>query len=179
MLAPGLVVTNAHVVAGEHDTAVQLDGTPPGHPAQVIDFDPHDDIAILRVAGLTARPLPLAANPKSGTSAAILGFPLDGGFDAEAGRIGETQQVRTQDAYGNGPVTRTITSLRGLVRPGNSGGPMVDGSGHVLATVFAAITNGGGVQKGGGFAVPNALVRAALSSARARDQVVSTGQCTG
>src|SRR5439155_230862 len=80
-------------------------------------------------------------------------------FDAEPGRIGQTQDVNTEDAYGNGPVLRSITSLRGRVRPGNSGGPMVDAAGQVVATVFAAIVSppAGG---GGGFAVPNALVRA-------------------
>ena len=74
-----------------------------------------------------------------GTAAAILGYPLDGGFDREAGRIGETETVSTEDAYGNGPVIRSVTTLRGRVRPGNSGGPMVDASGKVLATVFAAL----------------------------------------
>jgi S1-C subfamily serine protease len=178
VIAPDLVVTNAHVVAGEHDTMVELDGGAPGRPAAAIDFDPHDDIAILRVPGLSGRPLSTVANPRSGTSSAILGFPLDGGFDAEPGRIGDTQPVRTQDAYGNGPVTRTITSLRGLVRPGNSGGPMVDSSGHVVATVFAAITDPSG-HRHGGFAVPNALVRAALAAARAHEHTVGTGPCAG
>jgi S1-C subfamily serine protease len=178
VVAPGIVVTNAHVVAGESDMTVQTDGRPPGRPAAAIDFDPHDDIAILRVRGLNAPTLSMTASPKAGTSAAILGYPLDGPFDAEPGRIGDTQDVRTEDAYGNGPVTRSITSLRGLVRPGNSGGPMIDSHGHVLATVFAAITNAGGGDRGG-FAVPNALVRAQLSSALARDRVVGTGPCGG
>lgn len=173
VVAPGLVVTNAHVVAGEHDIAVQPDGHAPGLPAQAIDFDPHDDIAILRVHGLAARPLGMVPGSKPGTAAAILGYPQDGPFDAEPGRIGDTTEVRTQDAYGNGPVTRTITSLRGRVRPGNSGGPMVDANGRVMATVFAAITN----SSGGGFAVPNSLVRAELANARAHEHAVGTGQC--
>jgi S1-C subfamily serine protease len=178
--APGIVVTNAHVVAGETDTTVQLAGQPPGLPAQAIDFDPHDDIAILRVDGLRARPLQIAPSAPPGVAAAILGFPLDGPFDAEPGRIGDTQQVRTDDAYGNGPVTRTIASLRGLVRPGNSGGPMIDAGGRVLATVFAAITrSSGGDRGGGGFAVPNAQVRAHLAAAQTRNQVVGTGPCAG
>ncbi len=177
--APQTIVTNAHVIAGESDTAVQLDGTPPGLAAAPLVFDPHDDIAILRVPGLSAPPLGMAADPKSGTSAAILGFPLDGPFDAEPGRLGATQDVNTEDAYGNGPVERSITSLRGKVRPGNSGGPMIDSSGQVVATVFAAITTGGG--KGpGGFAVPNSLVKAQLRVAAARrGRSVGTGHCAG
>jgi S1-C subfamily serine protease len=179
VVAPGLVVTNAHVVAGESDTVVQVGGRPPGLPAQAVDFDPRDDIAILHVSGLNIRPLPTANNPRSGTSAAILGYPLDGPFDAEPGRLGQTQKVETEDAYGNGPVLRSIASLRGLVRPGNSGGPMVDGSGQVVATVFAAITGGPGHQKGG-FAVPNHLVATQVAHVEARHEApVSTRACAG
>jgi S1-C subfamily serine protease len=174
---PGLIVTNAHVVAGELHTTVEVGGDPPDLDADVIDFDPHDDIAILRAEGLHVPVLKLAADPKAGTPAAILGYPLDGGFDAEPGRIGQTEIVSTEDAYGNGPVLRSITALRGRVRPGNSGGPMVDAAGEVVATVFAAIT---GPSSGrGGFAVPNALVRKQLALAASRSQPVSTESCAG
>jgi len=176
--APGLVVTNAHVVAGETDTVVQPSGLPPGLRAQAVAFDPHDDIAVLRVPGLSAPALRLASGPRAGTSAAILGFPLDGPFDAEPGRLGQTQWVRTDDAYGNGPILRSITSLRGRVRPGNSGGPMVDADGQVVATVFAAITGAGSANRGG-FAVPDALVRAQLALAQSRTLRVDTGACAG
>lgn len=172
----GLVVTNAHVVAGENDTVVEPGGAAPGLPVRVLDFDPTDDIAVLSVPGLAEPSLPLAADPRPGTAAAILGYPLDGPFDAEPGRIGQTHVVSTEDAYGRGPVLRSITSLRGRVRPGNSGGPMVDQAGQVVATVFAAIV--GSSSGKGGFAVPNALVRRQLAVA-ARDQTVSTGPCAG
>jgi S1-C subfamily serine protease len=175
--APGIVITNAHVVAGESDTTVQVGGHPPGLPATAIDFDPHDDVAILRVHGLAVRALSLAPNPQAGTPAAILGYPLDGAFDEEPGRIGHTQQVSTEDAYGNGPVLRSITSLRGLVRPGNSGGPMIDSAGRVVATVFAAVTGSGHGQ--GGFAVPNALIRKQLQKALAGQGAAGTGSCAG
>jgi len=174
---PDLVVTNAHVVAGEGDTVVERDGASPGLAAQALAFDPHDDIAILRVPGLNERPLQLATHPKPGTAAAILGYPQDGPFDAEPGRIGQTTTVSTEDAYGNGPVLRKIVSLRGRVRPGNSGGPMVDAQGHVVATVFAAIV--GSSSGSGGFAVPNDLVGAQLAHARSRTVTVGTGPCAG
>jgi S1-C subfamily serine protease len=177
VVAPGLLVTNAHVVAGESDTTVQVGGDPPGLNADVIDFDSHDDVAILRVPGLHQPALRLAADPAAGTPAAILGYPLDGRFDAEPGRIGQTEMVSTEDAYGNGPVLRSITALRGRVRPGNSGGPMVDASGRVVATVFAAIT--GSPTGEGGFAVPNKLVRSQLDAARSRVHSVPTGPCAG
>jgi S1-C subfamily serine protease len=174
-----MVVTNAHVVAGETDTTVQVGGGPPNLSAQVIDFDPHDDVAVLSVPSLGRRPLALAGDPRPGAAAAILGYPLDGPFTAVAGRIGPTQTVSTQDAYGNGPVLRRIQSLRGLVRPGNSGGPLVDSAGHVVGTVFASIT-GGTVSPGGdGLAVPNSIVRRQLAIARSRGHSVNTGPCAG
>ena len=174
VVAPGLVITNAHVVAGEVDTRIQIDGVGAGHPARVLLFDTRNDIALLQVPGLSLRPLALAANAKPGTATAILGYPLDGAFDAQPGRLGQTETVDTQNAYGQGHVLRTITALRGKVRPGNSGGPMVDGHGQVTATVFAALT---GTPRQGGFAVPNGLVMAALRHAEAGSQPVSTGQC--
>jgi S1-C subfamily serine protease len=175
--APGIVVTNAHVVAGEGTTSVELQGNLPGLDADVIAFDPHDDIAILRVPGLHEPVLHLATNPRPGTPAAILGYPLDGPFDKEPGRIGQTEVVSTENAYGDGPVLRSITPLRGLVRPGNSGGPMIDSHGQVVATVFAAITGSPSGQ--GGFAVPNSLVRTQLARALPRTRTVSTEGCAG
>jgi S1-C subfamily serine protease len=173
--APGIVVTNAHVVAGESDTTVELRGTPPMRSVRVLAFDPHDDLAILQVPGLDARPLHLAGGATAGQEAAVLGFPLDGPFDAEPARAGQTETVDTQDAYGNGPVLRQILALRGRVRPGNSGGPLVGRDGQVLGTVFAAVTGGG---TRAGFAVPDGIVAHELALARARqDRTVSTGPC--
>ncbi len=166
----GLVVTNAHVVAGQRDTRVLPQGKGSGLDAEAVAFDSRNDIAILRVEGLDAPSLPLASSPRAGTSAAVLGFPRNGPYDERAGRLGETREVVTQDAYGRGPVRRSITSLRGAVRSGNSGGPMVDGRGRVVTTIFAATTSG----PRGGYGVPNAIVRSALAGAR---EPVSTGEC--
>jgi S1-C subfamily serine protease len=174
-----LVVTNAHVVAGESDTTAQPGGGPPNLSAHVIGFDVHDDIAVLSVPGLDRKPLTLAPDPKPGEAAAILGYPLDGPFTATPGRIGPTQMVSTQNAYGQGPVLRSIESIRGLVRPGNSGGPLVNAAGQVVGTVFASITGGSVAAGGDGLAVPNSIVRKQLEIARSRDRVLSTGQCAG
>ena len=167
----GLVVTNAHVVAGQDDTTVQLGGAGPGLAAHAVVFDPHDDIAVLRVAGLGGRPLALAPDPRSGVSGAILGFPRNGPYDVRPARLGSTRPVITQDAYGHGPVQRSIVTLRGTVRPGNSGGPVVDGRGRVVATVFAATRSGAR----GGYAVPNAVVARDLG--RVGGGTVGTGSC--
>ena len=169
---PGVVVTNAHVVAGQEDTRVLPGGEEPGIAAQAIAFDSRNDLAVLRVDGLDAPTLDIADDPQSGTSAAILGFPLNGPYDVRAGRLGPTREVVSQDAYGRGPVRRSIVALRGAVRSGNSGGPMVDGAGRVVTTIFAATTSG----PRGGYGVPNAIVRDALAGAR---DPVDTGPCGG
>jgi S1-C subfamily serine protease len=168
----GVVITNAHVVAGQEDTRVLVAGEEPGLDAQAIAFDSDNDLAVLRVNGLTAPALNLARDPAAGTSAAILGFPLNGPYDVRPGRLGQTREVVTQDAYGRGPVRRRITALRGVVRSGNSGGPMIDGDGRVVGTIFAATTSG----PRGGYAVPNDITRSTL--ARASDPI-STGPCGG
>ena len=167
----GVVVTNAHVVAGQDDTTVQVGGEGPGLDAEAIWFDPRNDLSILRVPELFGVPaLRTNANADSGTAAAVLGFPQNGPYTVAPARLGGTSQVVTQDAYGRGPVERTITSLRGLVRPGNSGGPVVDRSGRVLATIFAAATS----RQRTGYGVPDTLVRDALRRAR---RTVDTGPC--
>jgi S1-C subfamily serine protease len=168
----GIVVTNAHVVAGEDDTTVQLRGVGPHYRATAIWFDSRNDVAVLRVDGVRGTPS-LRMNPDaaSGTSAAVLGFPLNGPYDVEPARIGQTSEVITQDAYGNGPVRRLITSLRGLVRSGNSGGPVVDGAGRVVTTVFAATV---GDTRRAGFGVPGSVVESALKQASGP---VDTGPC--
>jgi S1-C subfamily serine protease len=168
----GVIVTNAHVVAGQDDTTVQLEGTGPRHDADVIWFDVENDMAILRSSGVSGTPaLPMNVNASPGTSGAILGFPENGAYDVEPGRLGSTVTANSQDAYGRGPVRRRITTLRGQVRHGNSGGPMVDGRGRVLATIFASAEGGG---RNEGFGVPDSIVREALGKAQ---DPVDTGPC--
>jgi S1-C subfamily serine protease len=168
---PGVVVTNAHVVAGQDDTVVQVGGNGPVLDAEALAYDPRNDVAVLRVDGLSAPALSLVPAPDPGTAGAILGFPENGPYDVRAARIGATSDVRSSDAYGRGPIQRTMTSIRGLVRSGNSGGPVVDGRGRVLTTVFAATV---GTAVRGGYGVPNAVVRRTLAGARG---VVNTGPC--
>jgi S1-C subfamily serine protease len=148
-----LVVTNAHVIAGEDDTTVELvDGVE--HDATPVVFDSHNDIAVLRVPDLDAPVLGQAVDDKVGTPVAILGYPEDGPYRAEPGRLGATQVVISQDAYGVGPIRREITAIRGEIRSGNSGGPAVDARGRVAATVFAAAQT----KRKSGFGLPPKLV---------------------
>ncbi len=167
--APGLVVTNAHVVAGADDTTVttqngvELEAT-------AVHYAPEQDLAVLRV-GADLLTLPLATQRRVGSSAAVLGYPENGPYALSPARVGETRSTVTEDSYGSGPVERPITALRGLVRSGNSGGPVVDSRGRVIGTIFAATTGG----PAGGFAIPAELVGEALARV---GQPVETGPCT-
>ena len=166
--APGVVVTAAHVVAGERTTYVVQSQSDRRLAAEPIAFDSKNDVAVLRVPDLSARALPMA-EPEEGASVAIVGYPLNGPLDAEPGRVGRTATILTDDAYGEGPVTRTVTSIGGKGRHGNSGGPAVDTDGRVQLTVFAARVDGDG-----GYGVPTQVVRKVLASASGP---VSTGSC--
>jgi S1-C subfamily serine protease len=170
VVAPGLVVTNAHVVAGEDDTTVTTRGGASFDATPVL-YDTTNDLAILRTSSAIP-PLPVAQTAGRGQSAAVLGYPDNGPYVLAPARYGETRDVISEDSYGHGPIRRSISSLRGSVRSGNSGGPMVDAGGHVLGTVFATTTYG----NPGGFAIPDDVVEAAL------DQIgpeVDTGPCAG
>jgi len=166
---PGLVVTAAHVVAGERKTYVVQSESRILLPAQAVAFDSKNDVAVLSVPKLTSTPLRFA-DPQANDSVAIVGYPLNGPLDAEPGRIGPTASVLTDDAYGHGPVQRTITSLAGEIRHGNSGGPAIDAEGRVEATVFAARLGHGG----GGYGIPSEVVRNVIVTAKGP---VSTGDC--
>jgi S1-C subfamily serine protease len=169
----GVVVTNAHVVAGQSDTTVQVQGEGPHHDATVIWFDERNDLALLRVPAISGSvpALDLDVDEEPGASAAILGFPQNGPYDVEPARLGQTREVLSDDAYGNGPIRRRITSIRGRVRSGNSGGPVVDGEGQVVGTIFASTLSGGGRS---GLAVPDSVVADALRQA---DGPVENGPC--
>ncbi|HEX2181556.1 MAG TPA: MarP family serine protease [Rubrobacteraceae bacterium] len=170
--APDLVVTNAHVVAGEAVTRVQPGGAGPRYRAEVVLFDDRNDVAILRVAGLGLDPMPLA-RPRLGEATAVLGFPENGPLDVQPARTGATRRVISGDAYNRGPVERTVTGFRVYVRPGNSGGPVVNGDGEVVATVFASRAG----SSDSGYGIPSQLVERRLAAAAARTEPVSTGGC--
>jgi S1-C subfamily serine protease len=158
--APGVVVTNVHVVAGQHDTEVHLhDGRTLA--ATPVTVDAGDDIAVLRVDGLGLPALRAARRPAGGTAAAIVGYPGGRSRSVVAGRLGVRERVRTSDALGKHEVERAVVGFRGPVHHGNSGGPLLDEHGEVLATVFAAASGG----ERGGFAVPNDVVESIVRDA--------------
>lgn len=137
VISPQRVMTNAHVVAGTSRVAVETaNGLLPG---RVVYFDPSSDVAILAVPDLTAPVLRFAPlDGQGGDSAIVLGYPLDGPYTATAARIRQRINLRGPDIYDSRTVTRDVFTVRGSVRSGNSGGPMIDPSGRVLGVVFGA-----------------------------------------
>ena len=159
IVARGLVVTNAHVVAGIDQPVVDRRGGR-GRKSAVIGFDAKNDLALLSVPGLGGRPLPLA-KPAAGVAVVVLGFPENGPYTAVPGRLGVTATTFARDAYGRFPVRRGVTTVRADIRPGNSGGPIVDALGRVRAVVFARRAT-----SEGGFGVPARFVAELLRKAR-------------
>ncbi|MFY9487587.1 MAG: MarP family serine protease [Solirubrobacterales bacterium] len=169
---PSLIVTNAHVVAGQSDTTVQPTGSGPSFRAVVVWFDSRNDLALLSAPGVVTPALQSKTVTARGTSAAIIGYPLNGPLAIEPARIGVTQQAISDDIYG-GTTTRPMTSFRGRVQHGNSGGPVVDEDGVVRTTVFASETRSEGRR---GYGVPAKTVQDALAEVNTSRRV-STGAC--
>jgi S1-C subfamily serine protease len=166
----GLVATNAHVIAGQQGTEVLA---PNGQAlsARPVYVDSANDVALLRVAGLRAPRLRTDDRDRFPLDVALLGYPRNGPLTAVAGTAGQPRTVLAPDAYRDGIGPRAVVPLRGGVQPGDSGGPVVDRSGRVVAMIFAGTRAGDG-----GYAVPLELVLRALST---RLRPVSPGPCLG
>jgi S1-C subfamily serine protease len=175
--APEIVVTNAHVVAG--DTAPRVLDTAGSHAATVIGFDPELDVAVLSVPGLDDPVLPLDSTVAArGTRSVALGYPGDGPLTALPAAVDGVTPATGLDIYGGSVVTRTIYQLHAAVRPGNSGGPLVvrTGAGYTaIGLVFARSTSDANV----GYALAMGPVAHDIAVARTRSAPAGTGTCVG
>jgi S1-C subfamily serine protease len=169
--APNRVMTNAHVVAGIEHPDVLVGSREV--PAKVVYYNPDVDVAVLEVDGIHGRRLPFDRSGRPGEAGAVLGFPEDGPYDVEPARIRGEQRLRSPDIYGNGTVVREVYSLRALVRPGNSGGPLVSSSGKVLGVVFAASVT----DRNTGYALTASQVAQAAAAGLTHSRPVDTGGC--
>jgi uncharacterized membrane protein required for colicin V production len=173
VVAPQRVITNAHVVAGTDQVQVEIS---PNNTldAEVVSYDPEVDVAILKVPGLRAPVLPLAPKPAiSGLSGLVLGYPLDGPYTASAARVRDRIHLRGPDIYNASTVVRNVYTVRAVVRSGNSGGPLLDGSGQVLGLVFGAAVDNDET----GFVLADDEISDDVAAAPSRNTEVSTGSC--
>ena len=169
----GRLMTNAHVVAGVDEPEVTVGGS--SVSAEVVYYNPDLDIAVLELDTSAVAPLSFdrEAEPRDGV--AILGYPQDGPYNVQPGRIRAAQRLRSPNIYGDGTVIREVYSLRGLVRPGNSGGPIVSSAGDVVGVVFAASVT----DRDTGYAITADQVGRSATIGIANDDPVATGDCAG
>ena len=170
--APEHVMTNAHVVAGTRDVQVEtnrgrLDGT-------VVVYDAERDLAVIYVPGLREPVLPFVQRPAAtGANAVVLGYPLDGPYNAQSARVRDVSQITGPDIYDQNDVTREIYTIRALVRSGNSGGPLVTTNGQVLGVIFAAAADNRNV----GFALTAAEAAGVAKAGANKTSATRTGEC--
>lgn len=176
VISPQHIMTNAHVVAGTSRLSiVSHTGSTVSRDVRVVYFDPDVDVAVLYVPGLRAAPLRFVAQPAaSGAPAVVVGYPEDGPLTPGSARIRTRGQISGADIYGAAGVDREVYSIRGTVRSGNSGGPLLTPRARVLGVVFATDLRSSDT----GYVLTAAEVAAAAATGRRATAVVSTQGCT-
>lgn len=172
LYADDRVMTNAHVVAGVTDVEVERGGTTV--PAEVVVYDPDLDLAVLALDDGDLPHLSFDAEASAGDPVAVLGYPQDGPYDVQSGRIRSQQRLQSPDIYGSGRVLRDVYSVRALIRQGNSGGPAVNSAGEVVGVVFAASVTDAET----GYALTAAQVGGVATRGIGARAGVDTGACT-
>ncbi len=173
VIAPGKLLTNAHVVAGTNEVSVEQGNAT--LPATVVVYDPNRDLAVLDVPGLDRPSLKFSAVPgKAPDSAAPAGYPLDGPFTITPGRIRSEITLNGPNIYSSTTVSRDVYTLRANVRAGNSGGPLLAADGSVLGVVFGAAIDKPDI----GFALTAAEAAPVVAAGLTDDTAAATGACT-
>jgi len=172
IVSPGMVATNAHVVAGVSEPVVYDQAGP--HDATIVFYDPNTDLAVLRVPGLSGQPLILDSEPIiRGVQGAALGYPQNGPYTGTAAAVLQQILAEGQNIYGTETVDRQVYQLESGIEPGNSGGPLVLPDGRVIGIVFARSEADDGI----GYALTMGQVKSEIDSAIGKNQAVSTQQC--
>ena len=173
VIAPGKLLTNAHVVAGTNELTVRQGNST--LRATVVVYDPNRDLAVLDVPGMSRPALTFAATPaRAGQSAAPAGYPLDGPFTITPGRIRSRITLDGPNIYSSTTVDRDVYTLRADVRAGNSGGPLLAEDGSVLGVVFGAAIDKPDI----GFALTAAEAAPVVAAGLHDDTAADTGACT-
>lgn len=173
VVADGRVVTNAHVVAGVDTPVVELPGQP-AREGRVVYFDPIDDIAVVSVDGLDATALPIVSTLGVGSPAVVQGYPGGGPFTSGSAQVLSEGTVPVPDIYDTSSTPRDIYALAAVVRPGNSGGPLLTTTGEVAGIVFARSDTDDNV----GYAMTPAELLPVMAQIDALSTPVASGSCT-
>lgn len=173
VVATDRIVTNAHVVAGVDTPLVELPGRP-AREGRVVYFDPTDDIAVVSVDGLDAAPLPISPTLEVGASAVVQGYPGGGPFTSGSAQVLSSGTVPVPDIYDTSSVPRDIYALAAVVRPGNSGGPLLTTTGEIAGIVFARSDTDDNV----GYAMTPAELLPVMAQLDALSAPVASGSCT-
>ncbi|MFE5408033.1 MarP family serine protease [Microbacterium sp. NPDC056569] len=174
VVAEDRVVTNAHVVAGVDTPIVELPGVP-AREGRIVYFDPVDDLAVIAVDDLGASALPVSPTLAAGAAAVVQGFPYGGPFTMVPASVQSVGTANVPDVYDSSWNPREIYSLQAVVRPGNSGGPLLTGDGEVAGVVFARAEDDESV----GYAMTMAELTPVADRAPSLTSTVSTGSCVG
>jgi S1-C subfamily serine protease len=173
VVGPGLVVTNAHVVAGE--STIKISEAAGTFGATPVLYDPSYDLAVLRTDAPLGRALPLSSSVASrGASAAVVGYPKDGPLTVSPAAVDAVLTAQGRDIYNQGTVVRQVYQLDTAVEPGNSGGPLIGPDGQVIGVVFSRST----VTSNVGYALTSPGVLHRVNEAALRTAPAKTGACT-
>ncbi|WP_210478856.1 MarP family serine protease [Naasia sp. SYSU D00948] len=172
VIAPGRVLTNAHVVSGLDEPVVETpqDGAASG---RVVYFDPVDDVAVVAVDGLVTPPITFSPTLAPGTSAVVQGYPFGGPFTSKGAEVLSVQTFDVGDIYGDSESPRNVYTLAADVQQGNSGGPLLSADGAVAGLVFAKSADTANV----GYAMTMEEITPVLAQAPALTDAVSSGAC--
>jgi S1-C subfamily serine protease len=171
--SPGLVVTNAHVVAGEPSTQIQVGSA--SYPATPVLYDPEFDLAVLRTDAPVGPPLTVDPDETGrGAQGAVLGYPENGPLTVTPAGVAAVLTAEGRDIYDQQNVVRKVYEIDADVQPGNSGGPLVGADGQVIGVVFSRST----VSSDVGYALASPGVLARVREAEQRTTPVGTGACT-
>lgn len=174
VVAPDRLVTNAHVVAGVDRPVVELPGGAV-REGRVVYYDPVDDLAVIAVDDLAAAALDIAPTLSVGDRAVVQGYPYGGPFTSGSAGVISVNTARVPDSYGRGAAEREVYSLAAVVRPGNSGGPLLTTGGDVAGVIFARDDSAEDI----GYAMTSAELLPVAAQAPDLGAAVSTGQCAG
>ncbi len=172
VVKPGIVATNAHVVAGiSHSYIEDINGN---HPASVIYFNPNLDFALLRVNNLAGLPLKISSpDVANDTPGAVLGYPGGNGFKVEKAEVLQEFEATGSNIYDQGSTNRQIYEVDANIIPGNSGGPLINTNGVVIGVVFAQST----AYQDIGYALVSQPIVKIIKSTSSNSAPVGTGSC--